>query len=98
MTLTEIVDNPELWKTGAVTFVDWQRVPWAARVVGGVTGQVAVVASEDALGFTMRGGDHANWIALVTGPSGTVHVIPGCKVLSITLSDEIKSDEYEAVP
>lgn len=73
-------------------------MPWAQRLAMGVVGEVIVVSSSEALGFEMSGGGHANWLAVVRGPSGALHVIPGCKIQSITYGSTSGNDEFLPVP
>lgn len=95
----EDLRNPaDEWIDGAVQVSDWSRVPWETRVVTGFVGKVRVVAAEAATGFKIEGGGHANWVALVRGPSGTIHVIPGCRVVSITYDTPVNNGEFSEVP
>ena len=90
--------NPAEWRPGAVSFTEWNRVPWLQRLAMGVVGDVIVVSSNQALGFEMSGGGHANWLAVVRGPTGALHVIPGCKIQSITYGSPPANEEFVAVP
>jgi hypothetical protein len=96
--LKDLRDPASEWITGAVTTNDWHRNPFTSRLTAGFVGEVRVIAADQATGFKIEGGGHANWLALVRGPSGVVHVIPGCKVASITYDCEVVSDEYVRVP
>ena len=89
--------DPSTWQPGVVGMTDWWSVPWSDRKVLGVYGQVLVVQSSAALGFDIRGGDHANWLAIVKGMS-TVFAVPGCKVRLIAYDTEVVSSDFIEVP
>lgn len=86
------------WRPGSVGFTEWNRVPWSDRMAMGVVGDVIVISSNDALGFEMSGGGHANWLAIVRGPSGAMHVVPGCKITGITYGAEHSNGDMLTVP
>lgn len=92
------IEDPGMWQPGVVTLTDFMRVPWSEAIVIGITGDVLVAATDRLLGFSTDGGGHANWLALVRGPSGTIHAVPGCRVQTITFDADVKSREYVAVP
>lgn len=85
------------WRQGAVEFTEWHRVPWDARTFMGVRGMVAVMSSQEALGFEMQGGGHANWLVVVRGEAAH-QVIPGCKVASIVYGNEPENPDFAEVP
>lgn len=89
--------NSAEWAEGAVLFTNWEYVPWENSVVTGIVGDVAVVQTQDALGFDVQGGGHANWVAAVRG-SNTVHVVPGCRVAAVTYGTDLGSRHYVRVP
>lgn len=82
---------------GAVTFTNWERLPWDSGVAMGIGGDVAVVSSTQALGFEISGGGHANWVAVVRGMT-TVHVVPGCRVGAVSYGTKLNSRDYVWVP
>ena len=84
---------------GAVTTIEWIRVPWSERQLMGFIGTVTVYSSDVALGFAMTGGGHANWLVVVQGPTQAV-VIPGCQVRLVSTCDEATfvNPEFLAVP
>lgn len=85
------------WRQGAVEFAEWHRIPWDARTFMGVRGMVAVMSTQEALGFDMSGGGHANWLVVVRGEAAHL-VIPGCKVGSITYGNEPDNPDFGDVP
>lgn len=91
-------DPSSEWIPGAVEFTHWRKVPWTDRAAIGATGLVRIVSSEAAVGFTIQGGDHANWLALVRGPGGTVLAVPGCKVASISFDATCENADFVEVP
>jgi hypothetical protein len=96
--LKELRDPASEWIPGAVEFADWRKVPWASKNVSGVYGEVRVVAAQEAVGFQIEGGGHANWLALVRGPEGVILVVPGCKIATIAYGGDVYNDEFVAVP
>lgn len=93
-----LLDPTEEWIPGAVEMTAWHRLPWTEAQAAGLYGLVRVVNSEDAVGFQIRGGDHANWMVLVRGPSDTIFVLPGCKVAAITYGSSADCRDFVAVP
>lgn len=64
----------------------------------GITGEVFVTSSQEALGFETSGGGHANWLAVVRGPSGALYVVPGCKIQAVAYGAENVNADFVAVP
>lgn len=96
--LADLRDPNQEWIPGAVEYHRWHRLPWTEKAVMGVMGEVRVVSSEQAVGFTISGDNQANWIALVKGPSGVVVAIPGCQVAGIAFDAAHGTNDYEKVP
>lgn len=95
--LEELKEPAEAWAVGAVEMTAWHRVPWGDAQAAGVYGEVRVINSEDAVGFTIRGGDHANWMVLVRGVS-VIYIVPGCRVAAITYGATGGCRDFLAVP
>lgn len=89
--------NPAEWQPGVVGVTDWLAVPWTERQVKGVAGLVVVVHSDAALGFEMRGGNHANWLALVKGER-SVFAVPGCQIKYIAYDVGTGNSDVVEVP
>lgn len=96
--LGDLATPAEEWAAGSVEFTDWHRLPWTDAQAKGVYGEVRVVESDKVVGFAIRGGAHANWIAVVRGPSGVVFVVPGCQVATITYGSNVVCRDFWAVP
>lgn len=45
----------------------------------GVAGKVSVLRDEEVVGFKVSGGETANWLCRVEGPSGSINIL-GCQV------------------
>lgn len=67
----------------------------------GVAGKISILSDEEVAGFEARGGETANWIARVEGPSGTVNIL-GCQIRMVhQLDGDLPADltrEYYRVP
>lgn len=85
---------------GSLQLMEWAKLPWSERQVIGLYGLITVRSTEDALGFSMGGGGHANWLALVRGEMHT-YIVPGCQVRHLVAGlppEEMRNADYTKVP
>jgi hypothetical protein len=95
--MLEGYQDPTKPQPGAVTFTDWRGVPWNSRSIRGITGKVQIVSSQEALGFEIHGGNHANWIAIVAGDD-EVYAVPGCQVAGVSYGTRFDNPDFTPVP
>lgn len=64
--------------TGLVQLKQYAPAPDGHQYIG-FAGRVSVLRDQDVIGFEVRGGDTANWLCRIDGPSGSINVL-GCQV------------------
>lgn len=69
--------NPQEF-TGIVQLKGYAVMPDGKQYIG-VAGKVSVIKDEEMIGFEVRGGETANWLLRIDGPTGSINVL-GCQV------------------
>lgn len=64
--------------TGIVQLKQYALMPDGKQYIG-IAGKVSILSDQDVVGFKVAGGETANWIARVEGPTGSVNIL-GCQI------------------
>ena len=83
--------------TGIVNLKHYTIMPDGKQYIA-IAGQVSALSDKEVVGFEVKGGDTANWILRVDGPSSSVNIL-GCQVKLVHqydggLPDNLDSSVY----
>jgi hypothetical protein len=79
--------------TGIVQLKQYAPFPDGRQYIG-VAGQVSVIKDEEMIGFEVRGGETANWLLRVDGPTGSINIL-GCQVRMVHQFDGAMPDSLD---
>lgn len=86
--------------TGVVQLKNYALMPDGRNCIA-VAGKVSVLSDQEVVGFEVKGGDTANWICRVDGPTGSVNIL-GCQIKLVHQFDgalpESLDSNYYRVP
>lgn len=87
--------------SGIVQLKQFAPMPDGRQYIG-LAGKVSVLQDSEVVGFEVKGGDTANWICRVDGPTGSINVL-GCQIKLVHqfdggLPDSLDSGHCYRVP
>lgn len=91
--------NPKEF-AGVVQLKHYAMMPDGKQYIG-IAGSCSVISDEEMVGFEVKGGDTANWVMRIDGPTSSVNVL-GCQIRMAHQFDEglpeTIAHEYFRVP
>lgn len=87
--------------TGIVQLKTFAPIPDGRQYIG-FAGRVSILSDKEVVDFEVKGGDTANWVARVDGPTGSINVL-GCQIRMIHqyddgLPSDLDAGHYYVVP